>query len=193
MLTYTLNKIIKTVELAVFLTLGVMLTGEFVVTPLMVLLLLFANDFVTMSIATDRVSFAPTPQRWHIGTLAAVGGALSLPILILSFGVLYAARSLLHLPLAQQQTVVFVLLVAIGQGTVYLVRERGHFWRSRPSTLMLAATAADLVVVGAMATRGVLMAPVSAALLGVVLVITLVWLAAIDWAKVWLFATFRLP
>ena len=193
MLTYTLNKIIKTVQLAVFLTLGVMLTGEFVVTPLLVLLLLFANDFVTMSIATDRVSLASTPQRWHVGTLIGLGGVLSIPILALCFAVLYAVRDVLHLPLAQQQTVVFVLLVAIGQGTVYLVRERAHFWASRPSAFMLAASAGDFLIVGVMATRGILMAPVSATILGAVVGAVLVCLALIDRFKIRLLRSFGLP
>ena len=61
MLTYTLNKIIKTIEIGVFLTLGVMLTRSFVITPFLIVLLLFTNDFVTMSIATDNVSASPTP------------------------------------------------------------------------------------------------------------------------------------
>ena len=58
MLTYTLNKIIKTIEIALLLSVGVMLTGSFVITPLLIVLLLFTNDFVTMSIATDTVSYS---------------------------------------------------------------------------------------------------------------------------------------
>jgi H+-transporting ATPase len=61
MLTYTLNKIMKTIEIALFLSLGVILTGTFIITPLLIVLLLFTNDFVTMSIATDRVSFSSQP------------------------------------------------------------------------------------------------------------------------------------
>jgi H+-transporting ATPase len=61
MLTYTLNKIIKTFQIALFLSLGFIFTGEFVVTPLLIVLLLFANDFVTMSISTDNVSYSNKP------------------------------------------------------------------------------------------------------------------------------------
>ena len=60
MLTYTLNKIIKTLEIAVFLSVGVMLAGVFAVMPMLIVLLLFTNDFVTMSIATDHVQFSPS-------------------------------------------------------------------------------------------------------------------------------------
>ena len=124
-LTYTLNKIVKTIQMAVFLSVGVMATGAFVVTPLLIVLLLFANDFATMSIATDRVSFSPKPDGWQIGTLVVVGSALAALMVILSFAVFYAGRDLLHLSMPQLQTLVFVMLVLMGQGNVYLVRERG--------------------------------------------------------------------
>jgi hypothetical protein len=44
-------------------------TGTFVSAPLPVVLLLFTNDFVTMSVAADRVSFSPQPDCWRIRTL----------------------------------------------------------------------------------------------------------------------------
>ncbi len=48
-----LNRIIKRLEIAVFLSVGLILTGTFLITPLLVVLLPFTNDFVTMSIATE--------------------------------------------------------------------------------------------------------------------------------------------
>src|SRR5581483_2509279 len=55
MLTYTLNKIIKTLHISVLLGIGLLLTNDFIISQLLIVLLLFANDFVTMSISTDRV------------------------------------------------------------------------------------------------------------------------------------------
>ncbi len=77
MLTYTLNKIIKTLEIGIFLSVGLILTRIFVITPLLVVLLLFTNDFVTMSIATDRVSISSQPDRWEVRTLMFTAGALA--------------------------------------------------------------------------------------------------------------------
>ena len=133
MLTYTLNKIIKTIEIGVFLSVGVILTGTFVITPLLVVLLLFTNDFVTTSIATDRVSFSPQPDRWDIRTLMLTAGTLAGLVLILSFTVFFVGKDILHLPLRQLQTLVFLMLVFTGQGNVYLVRERNRLWYSMPS------------------------------------------------------------
>jgi H+-transporting ATPase len=55
---------------------------------------------------------------------------------------------------------VFLLLVYSGLATVYVVRERRAFWRSRPSAWLMAVTALDFALVSFLAARGVLMASV---------------------------------
>lgn len=184
MLTYTLNKIIKTLEIAIFMSVGVMLTGVFVITPLLIVLLLFTNDFVTMSIATDRVEFSRKPERWRIADLMATAAPLAALILVLSFSVFFVGRDGLHLPLVQLQTLIFVMLVFTGLGNVYLVRERRHFWRSRPSRWLLTATVIDIAVVGLMASQGILMAAISPALIGGLLAVTMAYLMLMDFLKI---------
>jgi H+-transporting ATPase len=190
MLTYTLNKIIKTLEIAIFLSLGVMLTRTFVVTPLLIVLLLFTNDFVTMSIATDRVSFSPHPDRWDVRPLMLTAGALSGLVLILSFTVFFVGRDVLHLPLQQLQTLVFLMLVFTGQGNVYLVRERNRLWASRPSRWLIIASLADVIVVSLAATRGILMVAIPWTLALGLFAIVVIFLVAIDGLKVRVFRSF---
>ena len=192
MLTYTINKIMKTLEIAVFLSIGVMLTNTFVITPLLIVLLLFTNDFVTMSIATDRVSYSRTPDRWKIKTLMLTGGALAALVLLLSFTVFFVGRDFLALPLPQLQTLVFVMLVATGQGNVYLIRERAHFWQSRPSAWLVSSSIIDLAVVVLMATIGVLMTPVSPLLIAALLAAITVYLLVLDQLKVLIFRRFEI-
>jgi H+-transporting ATPase len=184
MLTYTLNKIIKTVEIGIFLSLGVILTGTFIITPLLIILLLFTNDFVTMSIATDRVSASPKPDRWHVGTLMVAGISLGSLVLLLSFGLFFYGREVIGLPLAQLQTLVFVTLVFTGQGMVYLVRERRHFWHSMPSAWMVIASIVDVLVVCILSVWGILMAPLPASVLLVVGLASVLYLIAMDFLKV---------
>jgi len=138
------------------------------------------------------VSYSQTPDRWNIKTLMATGSALAALVLLLSFTVFFVGRDFLGLPLAQLQTVVFVMLVATGQGNIYLIRERGHFWRSRPSTLLMASSIADLAVVALMATRGVLMTPVSPLLLAELLCAVAIYLIILDQLKVLIFRHFRI-
>jgi H+-transporting ATPase len=192
MLTYTLNMAIKKFQVAFFLTLGVMLTGTFVVTPLLVVLWMIANDFITMAIATDHTSFSRKPDRWRIPLLIAAAGSLAALILALSFAVFFAGRDLLRLPLPQLQTLIFLTLVFTGQATVYLVRERHHFWHSRPSRWLMLSSLADITVVSVLATQGVLMAPVSPALVAGLLLLVLVCMTAMDFFKIRLFSHFGL-
>jgi H+-transporting ATPase len=161
MLTYTLNKIVKTLQIALFLSLGLLLTGVFVTTPRLILLLLFANDFVTMSLAADRVTFSRQPDRWRIRPLVMIALVLALAWVVLCFAVFLLGRDVYRLDLPRLQTLVFLTLVFSGQATVYLVRERRHFWRSRPGHWLILSSVADVVVVSLLATCGVLMAPVS--------------------------------
>lgn len=190
MLTYTMNKIIKTLEIAIFLSVGLMLTGVFVITPLLIVLLLFTNDFVTMAIATDRVSFAKKPERWNIPNLMLTSGILAGLMLILSFAVFFAGRDWLLLPLDQLQTLIFVMLVFTGQGNVYLVRERRHFWKSVPSRSLLLATLLDIIVVGILSTQGIFMAAIPLWLVFWLMALVLAYLTAVDFIKMRVFKYF---
>ena len=192
MLTYTLNKIIKTIEIALFLSLGLTLAHTFVVTPLQIVLLFFTNDFVTMSIATDRVSFSQKPDHWDIRTLMLTALPLAGLIVIFSFGIFLAAKDVFHIPLPQLQTLMFVMLVFSGQGTVYLVRERGHFWHSRPSKWLLISSLSDIAVVSLLASAGILMAPVKLEWVAILLGLVLAYLFAVDFLKIRIFRYFDL-
>jgi H+-transporting ATPase len=190
MLTYTLNKIIKTLEVALFLSLGVVLTRMLVVTPLLIVLLLFTNDFVTMSIATDRVSFSRQPERWRIRSLVMTALPLATLLVTFSLSVLLVGWRVLGLPTSQIQTLAFLTLVFGGQGTVYLVRERRHLWRSRPSRWMVLSSAADLLIVSVLAARGLLMVPLPPLVIGGLLGAVAVYLLLVDFLKIAIFRYF---
>lgn len=192
MLTYTINKIIKTIEIAFFLSLGLIIFHTFVTTPLLMVLLLFTNDFVTMSISTDRVKPSPKPNHWNVGSIVWGAILIALPILALSFAIFLYAHFVLQLPLAQLQTLLFVMLVYSGQGTIYLVRERNHLWYSRPSKWMLMGTTLDLLFVGFLACQGILMAAIPVTLVLEVFLAICVYLFILDFIKVPIFSWLKL-
>ena len=57
------------------------------------------------------------------------------------------------------QTLAFVALVFGNQALLYVIRERGRLWASRPSPWVLASTALDIAIVTALTWSGTLMAP----------------------------------
>ena len=191
MLTYTLNKIIKTIQVALFLTTSFFIYRFFVTTPFDVILLLFANDFVTMSIATDKVSYSRNPEKWNVRSL--VGSSMSLAILILveSFAILEIGL-LLGLNVSQIHTFIFDMLVFSGQFTVYMVRSRRRFWDSRPSRWLLTASAADIVAISLISWLGILVTPIPLMDVLLVLLLTFVAMALIDLGKNVIFRHFSI-
>jgi H+-transporting ATPase len=187
MLTYTLNKIIKTIEIAFFLGFGLMLTGTFVTTPLLMILLLFTNDFVTMMIATDNVKASYKPNRWAVRTLVMAALFTALPILLLSFGVFLYGRDVLNLPLGELQTLIFTMLVFSGQGTIYLVRERDHFWSSYPSRSLVLSSLIDIAIVTLIVTLGFLVTPLPLVYILTLLGVIIAYLVLVDFIKVQVF------
>ena len=92
-----------------------------------------------------------------VGVNALVGGMVGQERTVVPL----LARDVFHLGLHQVQTLIFVMLVFTGQATVYVVRERGHFWTSRPGGWLLLATTGDAVIVSSFASGGLLMTAVS--------------------------------
>ncbi|MGA9750159.1 MAG: plasma-membrane proton-efflux P-type ATPase, partial [Acidobacteriota bacterium] len=85
------------------------------------------------------------------------------------------------------QTLMFLMLAFTGQGTVYLVRERHHFWHSLPSRWMLGSTLLDVAAVSAMAAFGILMAAVPWTLVALTFGATAAFLFLMDFLKIWIF------
>jgi H+-transporting ATPase len=144
MLTWVLNKVTKVVQFVGLLVLGFFWLHELVLSPLGMVLLIFANDFVTMSLATDNVEHTSNPNVWNVKniTLASLGVGL----LMVAGGAIavFIGTHYFHLALGALQTFVMLMLVFSSQFRVYIVRERGHFWSSRPGRALLISSIAAM-------------------------------------------------
>jgi H+-transporting ATPase len=182
MLTYTLNKIIKTLQVAIFLTVSFFIVRFLVTTPSDVILLLFANDFVTMSVATDNVRYSQKPEKWNVGSLVGSSVFLAVPVILEMFFTLWLGIHL-GMSIREIQTFVFDGLVFTGQFTIYMVRERGRFWASLPGKYLLAASASDIVFITLISTYGFLVTPVPFQYVVLILLFTFVFMALTDQGK----------
>jgi H+-transporting ATPase len=185
MLTWTLNKVSKNFEQVFLFTVGFLATGLFVTSPFLILVMVFANDFVSMSVGTDNARISPAPDRWNVREIAEVAAVVGGCWLALSFTLLWWSLEVAHLALAPLQTFFFVYLVFSSQGTILLVRERGHAWSSRPSRVLLLAIGADGLAVTALAVTGTLMAPISPLLILLLLGAVALTALLVDQVKVW--------
>ena len=188
LLTWTLNKLVKALHAALLLSSGFFfLGGVLLLTPRLMIFMLLANDFVTLSLAKDRVRLSGGPNRWDVPTLLAGALPMALAWTAFTLVVYFVGERYWALDLPRLQTLTFLAMVYSGQATVYLVRERDRFYASRPSVWILSATVADVLVVSVLAVYGVAMAALPLSLVLSLLIAVIMMLAPLDFLKVAVF------
>jgi H+-transporting ATPase len=185
MYTWIINKIVKTFQLTIFLSVAFFVFGTFITTTSQLILLLFLTDFITISLATDNVTPSSHPERWEVGKMTKVALTISVMVLLeMSIG-LYLARNLFVLGDVQLHTFVFYMLMVSGIIDVLIVRERRSFWSSRPSKPLLAALFTDLALVTALSVVGLgeVLSPIPLAAVLAVLLLGIVMMLPKDYVK----------
>ena len=186
-LTYTLRSIVHKIVQVLFLTLGLVITGQAVLTPTLMVLMMVTGDFLAMSSSTDNVRPSPTPNRWRIRNLTLAGVAMGMVDLLFCVGSLAVGKYLLRLDGPSLRTLTVVTLVFSGQALFYVVRERRRLWSSRPGAWLLASSAIDLSLFTVLALKGVLMAPLGWPVIVGVLLAAIVLAVVLDTTKLILF------
>jgi H+-transporting ATPase len=144
MLTWVINKVTKTMEFTILLTVGFFWTHEIVLTLMGMALLIFSNDFATMSISTDNVGSAISPRKWSIKNITLSSLVVGILLVVEGCVVIFTSLYYFHLGLAELQALMTFNLVFNSQFRVLIVRERRHFWSSRPSRGLVIAVIAVL-------------------------------------------------
>jgi H+-transporting ATPase len=116
-LTYTLNSITKKIVQVLFLMVGLMMTGQAILTPLLIVLIMIAGDFLGMSITTDNVRPSPMPNAWRIGNLTAAGVVMGFSQLVFCSSVLAVGAYRMRLNIGTLRTLAFVVIVFGNQAT----------------------------------------------------------------------------
>jgi len=192
MLSYTLNSITKKTVQVLFLTIGLVMTGHAILTPLLMVLIMITGDFLGMSMTTDNVRPSPAPNAWRIGKLTIAGvmmgiGELIFCVAVFSFGMYH-----MHLGIQALQTLTFVAIVFGNQATTYTNRERRHIWSSRPSPWVIVSSIADLLIASAMAISGIAMKSLPILIVTGMLAAAVIFAFLLDFVKVAVFPRLKI-
>lgn len=186
-LTYTLRSLVQKVVQVLFLLAGLIISGHPIVTPVLMVLMMVAGDFLAMSSSTDNVRPSSRPNVWRIGNLTRASVVLGLCDLAFCVASLVAGRFLLHFGASTLPTLAVVTLVFSGQAVFYVSRERHHFWASRPSRWMVVSSIVDLGVIATLASLGILMAPIPFTVIAGIALAAVGLAFVLDFVKVALF------
>ncbi|HCN83725.1 MAG TPA: plasma-membrane proton-efflux P-type ATPase, partial [Sphingobacteriaceae bacterium] len=156
--TWILNKIARTILKTCFVVIAFLILGKFVMTATAMLLMIFMTDFVKISLSTDNVKWSGKPAKWNINGLAKIGIVIGLLMTIESFGLLYIGLNYFNLNADNEalNTFCFQLLLFFALFSIFVVREKNHFWHSAPSKILLLLLIADMVLGILLTTFGLL-------------------------------------
>jgi magnesium-transporting ATPase (P-type) len=152
-LTWIVNKISRTVLKAGYVVIAFLVTGQFVISALVMLLLVCLTDVSHIALATDRVHPSQQPETWKIGRLIRVAVVVGVLTLIETLGLLAFCwhRFGLSNNAGMLQTFTFQTYLFFALPTLMSMRERRAFWRSRPSiplAVSLGVAAVGGVIIG---------------------------------------------
>lgn len=144
-LTWIINKVSRTILKSGFVVIAFLVTGQFVISALGMVLLVFMTDFVKIALSTDRVRPSQKPETWNIGPLVTVAMILGLLMLAESLASLAVAWGLFDLghSAGRLATFTFLTLLFFALFSIVSIRERRAFWASRPSRVLFVALFAD--------------------------------------------------
>lgn len=161
MLSWVINKVTKVIQFIGLLTAGFLLLHQVLLTAMGMVLLVFANDFVTMSLATDRVASTGNPNVWNVKRITVASLILGLLLIVEGLITVAVGRWYFHLALAPLQSLVMLMLVFTSQFKILIVRERRHFWSSRPGKTLLVSAALTVAAFAVLGVYGYIIPPLT--------------------------------
>ncbi|MEP7299782.1 MAG: HAD-IC family P-type ATPase [Burkholderiales bacterium] len=182
--TYTLNSITSKILQVMLLTVGLLVTGQAILTPLLMVIIMITGDFLGMSLTTDNVQPSTRPNVWHVGRLTLAGVVMGLASLVFCCAVLAFGDFERDFAIEQLRTLAFVAIVFVKQATTYTNRERRWFWSSRPSRWLVASSVADVAIASTLAVGGLAMAALPADVVFATLACAAVYIFVLDAIKV---------
>jgi H+-transporting ATPase len=191
-LTYTLNSVTKKVVQVLFLAVGLAITGQAILTPMLMVIIMLTGDLLGMSLTTDNVRQSPTPNVWRIGQLTIAGVFMGVSELVLCVAILAIAKFRLGLEIEALRTLAFLAIVFGNQAITYTNRERQRLWSSRPSLWLIGSSLADLAIASILATCGIAMTPVPVLVVGATLAAAAVFAVVVDFVKVPVFQRLKI-
>jgi H+-transporting ATPase len=190
--TYALNSVTKKTVQVLFLAVGLVMTGQAILTPMLMVIIMLTGDLLGMFLTTDNVRPSPMPNAWRIGELTIAGVFMGVSELVFCAGVLAFAKFRLGLGIEALRTLAFVVIVFGNQATAYPNRERRRLGSARPSLWLLGSSVVDLLIASTLAICGIAMTPLPLFVVGGIFVAAVVFGFILDFAKVPVFNRLRI-
>lgn len=192
MLSWVINKVTKVIEFVGLLTISFLWLHDIVLSLLGMSLLVFANDFVTMTLSTDNVKHTSNPNKWNVKNITIASLTPGMLLVIEGVIVILIGLKYFHLEWERLRTLVMLNLVFNSQFRVLIIRERRHFWSSMPGRELLIFSVATIIGFTLLGIYGIFVPALTLHQVLTVLAFSAMFTLAIDFPKYYLFRKFGL-
>ncbi len=191
-LTWMINKVVKTIQFSLLAAITFLLMQQNVITLLGMTLLIFANDFATISLATDNSIPTTKPGRLNIRNIVIASGVIGIWLVIAGVLALYIGRYIFNYSIKELQTFMLLILVYSSQFRILIIRERREFYRSRPGRELLLSTISMIIIFTILGTLGIVIKPIPITGVLLSLAYSALTVFAIDPLKVYIFKLYNI-
>jgi H+-transporting ATPase len=192
MLTWVINKVTKVIQFVGLLVVGYLWLQHVLVSVLGMVLVVFANDFVTMSLATDNVKYTSSPNLWNVRNITLASVVIGLVMVAESAIAVLIGIEYFHLGWEALQSYVVLMLVFTSQFRVLVVRERRRWWSSRPGNELVVASMTTIVGFALVGAYGIILPQLAPFEVLFILIFSAACTLSVDFPKYYVFRRLRL-
>jgi H+-transporting ATPase len=191
--SYVYYRVAMTLDIMLLVVASIVFLGFQPLTAAMIVVLALLDDIPIMTIAYDKVSAAPKPERWNMHRVLVFSCLMGLLSLAQSFGLLLIGLEwisdpdrLAAIPLDRDslQTMVFLQLAVGGHLLLFVVRTQNSVFKPPyPSAPLFLAIVGTQIVAALICGFGILVPKLPWSAIGAVWVYSLIWMVVLDVAK----------
>jgi H+-transporting ATPase len=154
---WILSKIIRTLQVSVFIVLTFLLTGNYTISAFGVIMYFFLTDPVKVALSTDKLQGSDKPATWKINGAVKASAILGTLIIVESVALLYITLNMFNISVSNPAiyTYTFEILFYSALFLNFNVRERRPFYKSKPSKILTLTIITSLIVGTILVTIGI--------------------------------------
>jgi len=182
--SYAIYRITETIRIMLFMVFAMLVFNFYPITALMIILLAILNDLPILTIAYDNTWLDPKPVKWNMRRVLTTATVLGIIGVFETFGLLFLAKVVFGVGIAQLQSLIFLKLVVAGHLTLFVARSKKPFFsRPFPAPILLGAILLTQGIAASIVGFGIFVTAIPWSWVGYIWAYCLVWIFIEDWVK----------
>ncbi|MCL5423641.1 MAG: plasma-membrane proton-efflux P-type ATPase [Candidatus Marsarchaeota archaeon] len=182
MKTYAVIKVTRVIQILFYISIAFVALQFLPILPFELILLIFTNDIINISVSTDNTSFSDYPDKWDTQSIFKTSilfgiGMLAISLIFIPIGLIFTSTH------GQFETFSFLMISITDTILLYLVRGRFKLFGNMPSPLLLMASIASMFFSIILSFYGIIVSSINIYAIGAILFGSIVMLLLFDVIK----------